>query len=76
MLGWLVNKTTVRTKLSRVVLINKDSACTLALQREGIARTQVLEREGIKTSANDHGEEERAQDMESGNQMVKERGTS
>ena len=65
---------TVQTKLSRVVLINKDSACTPASQREGIARTQVLEREEIETSAKDHGEEERARDMESGNQMVKERG--
>ena len=51
---------TVWTKLSRVVLINKDGACTLASQREGLACTPVSEREGIKTSAKDHGEEKRA----------------
>ena len=67
---------TVWTKLSRVVPINKDGTCTLALQREGIACTLVSEREGIKMSAKDQGEEERAQDMKSGNWMVKERGAA
>ena len=51
---------TLQTKLSRVVPINKEGTCTLALQREGIARTQVSEREGIEMSVKDHGEEERA----------------
>ena len=67
---------TVQTKLSRVVPINKEGTCTLVSQREGITCTQVSEREEIETSAKDHGEEERAQDMESRNQMVKERGAA
>ena len=51
---------TIPTKLSRVDAINKEGACTLALQRQGLAM-----------GVNDNGEEERAQDMESGNRMVK-----
>ena len=54
---------TIPTKLSRVDVINKEGACTLALQRRG-----------LKISRDDNREEERAQDMESGNQMVKVKG--
>ena len=56
---------TIPRKLSRVDAINKEGACTLALQRQG-----------LKMSVNDDGEEERAQDMESRNQMVKVRGAA
>ena len=67
---------TVWTKLSRMVPINKDGACTPASQRQGLACTLALQRQGIEMSANDDGEEESAQDMESRNQMVKEKGAA
>ena len=53
---------TLPRKLSRVDVINKEGACTPALQRQG-----------LETGANKDGEKERAQDMKSGNWMVKER---
>ena len=56
---------TIPTKLSRVDAINKEGTCTLASQRRG-----------LETSADDDREEERARDMESGNQMVKKRGAA
>ena len=56
---------TLPRKLSRVDAFNKKGACTPASQRQG-----------LKTGANKDGEEERARDMESGNQMVKERGAA
>ena len=56
---------TIPRKLSRVDAINKEGTCTLASQRQG-----------LEMSANDDGEEERAQDMESGNRMVKVRGAT
>ena len=56
---------TLPRKLSRVDVINKEGACTLALQRQG-----------LKMGANKDGEKERTQDMELGNQMVKERGAA
>ena len=56
---------TLPRKLSRVDANNKKGACTLASQRQG-----------LETGANKDGEEERAQDMESGNWMVKERGAA
>ena len=56
---------TIPTKLSRVDVINKEGTCTLASQRQG-----------LKTSADDNGEEERARDIESQNQMVKVRGAA
>ena len=46
-------------------MIDKESTYTPALQRQG-----------LKMGANKDGEKERAQDMESGNQMVKERGAA
>ena len=46
-------------------MIDKESAYTPALQRQG-----------LETGANKDGEKERARDMESGNQMVKERGVA
>ena len=49
---------TIPTKLSRVDAINKEGTCTPALQRQG-----------LKTSANDNGEEERARDKKSGNHI-------
>jgi hypothetical protein len=49
---------TIPTKLSRVDVINKEGKGTLASQRRG-----------LKMSADDDREEERARDMESGNQM-------
>ena len=45
--------------------INKEGTCTPALQRQG-----------LKMSANDDGWDERAQDMEFGNWMVKVRGAA
>ena len=56
---------TLPRKLSTEDAINKEGAYTLA-----------LERQGLETGVNKDGEKERAQDMESGNQMVKERGTA
>ena len=58
MLGNTVNEMTIPipTKLSRVDAINKEGACTLASQRRG-----------LKRSADDDGEEERAQEKDSGN---------
>ena len=56
---------TLARKLSTVDAINKEGAYTRA-----------SERQGIETGANKDGEKERARDMESGNQMVKERGAA
>ena len=56
---------TLARKLSRVDAINKEGTYTPASQRQG-----------LKMGANKDGEKERAQDMESGNQMVKERGAT
>ena len=56
---------TLPRKLSRVDAINKEGACTLALQRQG-----------FETGVNKDEEKERACNMESGNWMVKERGAA
>ena len=56
---------TLARKLSRVDVINKEGAYTLASQRQG-----------LETGANKDGEKERARGMESGNQIVKERGAA
>ena len=63
MIGGLVYEMTLARKLSRVDAINKEGAYTPASQRQG-----------LKMGVNKDREKERARDMESGNQMVKERG--
>ena len=56
---------TLARKLSTVDAINKEGAYTPA-----------SERQGLKMGANKDREKERARDMESRNQMVKERGAA
>ena len=65
MIGGLVYEMTLARKLSRVDAINKEGAYTPASQRQG-----------LETGANKDGEKEGAQDMESGNRMVKKRGAA